>query len=78
MMGGMTAVNHIAGKSGQIIDLLARLSDDELREQREYFAQERQRMLDKESNFGAHKWSNMEAAVSREQEFRAQRSKPVE
>lgn len=35
----MTAVNHIADKKGYIYDLLTELTDDQLQEQAEYFAE---------------------------------------
>lgn len=35
----MTAVNHIEGKRGLIYDLLADLTDEQLQEQAEYFAE---------------------------------------
>ena len=35
----MTAVNHIADKRGLIYDLLTELTDEQLQEQAEYFAE---------------------------------------
>jgi hypothetical protein len=71
--------NHLAGKSGNLIDLLAHLSDEELVQQETYYADEQAKMDAKGSTFGSFKFGNMRAAVDREQKFRrTQRSTPVE
>lgn len=49
----MTAVNHIEGKKGLIFDLLTELTNEQLQEQAEYFAQ---RVRDEEDDEKCKLW----------------------
>ena len=71
-------IDHIRGKTGNIIDLLVPLTDDQLEDQRLYFKDQMVTTGEQNKGFASHKWSNMVAACQREQEFRRHRSMPVE